>query len=81
MHESLTIEQKLNLIEMIVETEGYQLPYLDFTVELGDLIENIPGLELINGSKYDDFVVELWELYTKQKIEHYTQDGKLFVDL
>ena len=81
MHESLTTEQKLNLIEMIVETEGYQLPYLDFTVELGDLVEHIPGLELINDSEKDDLVSELWELYTKQKIEHYTQDGKLFVDL
>lgn len=66
---------------MIVEPNSYDLPYLDFTVELGDLLENILELEFITESEYDDLVTELWEIYSKQKIEYYKQTSNPFVDL
>jgi hypothetical protein len=50
-------------------------------VELGDLLENIPGLEFITESEQDDLMTELWEMYSKKKVEYYKQTSHPFVDL
>lgn len=81
MYEPLTEKLKNQLIDIIVESYSYDLPHLDFTVELGDLIEDIPGMEMITELEYDDLVLELSELYSTRKVEYYKRNSGPFVDL
>lgn len=60
---SLTTEQKQQLVEIIIEEFGTEMKYAEFTEALLGLLEDVPGLETAKQSTINKLVSQIWSKY------------------
>ena len=60
---SLTAEQKQQLVEIINEEFGTGMTLADFTDALLSLLEDIPGFETAKQSTINKLATQLWSQY------------------
>ena len=61
--QSLTTDQKQQLIEIIKDVWGSALVFDNFTDALLGLLEDVPGLETMNQRTINKLTQQLWEQY------------------
>jgi hypothetical protein len=61
--QSLTTEQKQNLVEIINDQYGNALDFDDFTNALLGLLEDVPGFETAKESTISKLSQQLWSQY------------------
>lgn len=59
----LTTKQKQQLVEIITEEFGTELPQTEFTDALLGLLENVPGFETAKQSTINKLTTQLWSKY------------------
>ena len=65
--ETLSAEERQNLLEIINEEFGPDLTFDDFSDAVLGLFEDIPGFETIPPSKANRYVNQLWSQYHGQE--------------
>lgn len=65
--QTLTAEEKKNLVGIVIEDFGLELTFDDFSDAVLGLFEDIPGFETISPSKAFRYVNQLWSQYHGQE--------------
>lgn len=60
---TLTTEQKQQLVEIIIEEFGTEMNNTEFTDALLGLLEDVPGFETTKQSTINKLVSQLWSKY------------------
>lgn len=81
MYYELTEIQKVNLVDIIIENESYYLGYLEFTVVIAEITENIAGMELLSQKEYDDLILELWDIFETKRNKEFSQLSRMIEDM
>lgn len=64
--QSLTTEQKQQLVDIIIEENGQGLEVDEFTDVLLGLLEDVPGLETAKQNTINKLTQQLWSQYHEQ---------------
>lgn len=64
---SLTNEQKQDLLDIVIDGLGHELPFSSFADVLMGQFEDIPGFETIPAETAALLINELWRTYHGQK--------------
>jgi hypothetical protein len=65
--EALTDEQRDMLLGIIEVFKGHYVERDEFSETMGQLLEDVPGLEILSESKRATFLNELWRMYSWRK--------------
>lgn len=76
-----TEEHKIKLIDFVIENDGYDLGYIEFTVCVCEITENITGIELQSQFENDELVEELWCIYETKRNIHFSHSSRMFLDM
>lgn len=65
--QTLSAEEKLRLVDIVIEEFGADLTFDDFSDAVLGLFEDIPGFETIAPAKALQYVNQLWSQYHGQE--------------
>ena len=67
-YQSLNSEEKIRLVNSILESIEEPIEFYEFQETLGLMIENIPGLESISIDLFSALVNDCWEIFLESSL-------------